>query len=274
MRCQLAEEGKERLRLADEQPVGRQSLERPHCSAHGLGRPNDRNDRELAAEEDGGLGHDQVGLEVLPAKGSSIEVGKHQPIGGIGQSRRVARLVMPGLKMGGLGGADTEQDAQHLWTGDPLRQRWVEAGATLLDEGKVEARRVGDRLNVVLGGQVGIGPGNGRKLPFTQTRDGLRERVTEIGVLCAAAVARPPTGVHGESHEVGEPSDLPGTCRFTARQRAKLIQIDGIGALGNQVGVDEREVGELILGIVVDILVHVPIQVLKGSGVGWTPAPP
>ena len=122
LRCQLAEEAKERLRLADEQPIGRQGLERAHCRAHGLGRPNDRNDRELAAQEDGGLGHDQVGLEVLPAKGSGIEVGKHQPIGGIGQWRRIARLVMPGLKMGGLGGANTEQDAQHLRTGDPLRQ--------------------------------------------------------------------------------------------------------------------------------------------------------
>src|SRR5436305_8887715 len=134
---------------------------------------------------------------------------------------------MPGLKMGGLGGADTEQDAQNLWIGDPLSQRWVEAGAALLDEGKVEARRVGDRLDVVLGGQVGIGPGNGRKLAFTQTRDGLRERVTEIGVLCAAAVARPPASVHGESHEVGEPADLPGASRFTAGQGAKAIQIDG-----------------------------------------------
>ena len=102
--------------------------------------------------------------------------------------------------------------------------------------------------------------GNGRKLPLTQTRDGLSERVTEIRVLRAAAVARPPTGVHGELHEVGEPSDLLGAGRFTARQRAKLIQIDGCRALRSQVRVDEGEVAELILGIVVDILGHVPIQ--------------
>ena len=57
---------------------------------------------------------------------------------------------MPGLKVRCLGWADTEQDAQHFRIGDPLRQRWVEAGATLLDKPKVEARRVGDRLDVVL----------------------------------------------------------------------------------------------------------------------------
>ncbi len=60
---------------------------------------------------------------------------------------------------------------------------------------------------------------------------------------------------------------------MTALQRAKLLQVDGIPTLGNQVRVYEREVGELILGIVVDILGHVPIQHLQGSGVGWTPAP-
>ena len=100
------------------------------------------------------------------------------------------------------------------------------------------------------------------------------ERVAEIRVLRAAAVARPITGVHGELHQVGKPSDLLGACRFTARQRAKLIQIDGIPTLRNQVGVDELEMADLILGIVVDILGHVPIQYLQGSRVAWTPAPP
>ena len=122
-------------------------------------------------------------------------------------------------------------------------------------------------------GQVLIGSGNGRKLPLQQTRDGWGERVTEIGVLGAAAVLRPVTGVHGQLHEVGEPFDFLGACCFTARQGAKLIQIGGRGALGHQVGVDEREVGELILGIVVDILVHVPIEHFQGSGVGGTPTP-
>ena len=65
-----------------------------------------------------------------------------------------------------------------------------------------------------------------------------------------------------------------GARRFTARQRAKLIQIDGSRAFRLQVGVDEREVAELIIRIVVDILRHVPVQELKGFNVGCTPAPP
>src|SRR6266702_4945591 len=277
MYVSIAPTGQEVLRLADEQPVGRPGLDRGPCTPTPpwLGWANDRDGRELAAEEDGGLGHDQVGLEVLPAKGRGIEVRKHQPIGGVGQSRRIARLVMPGLKMGCLGGADTQQDAQHFWMGDPLSQRWVEAGATLLDKTKVEARCVGNRLEVILRVQVGIVSGNRRKLPCKQPRDGLREGVTEIGILGAAAVAGPPTGVHGELHEVGQPSlVLLCACGLTAPQRAKPLQVDGIGTLGDQVGVEEREVADLILGIVVDILVHVPIEHFQGSGVGGTPAPP
>src|SRR5207237_2458675 len=103
-------------------------------------------------------------------------------IGGVGQSRRIARHVMPGLKVHGLGWADTEQDAQYFRIGDPLSQRGVEAGAPLLDKPKMEARRVGDRLDVVLGGQVVIASGNGWELPFEQTRDGWWEGVTQIGV--------------------------------------------------------------------------------------------
>jgi hypothetical protein len=270
--------------LADEQPVGRQGLGSSHCSPLCLGRANDRNDRELSAEEDGGLRHDQVGLEVLPAKGRCIEVRKHQPIRGIGQSRRIAGLIVPGLKVRCLGRADTQQDTQNFRMGHPLSQRGVEARATLLDKPKMESRRVGDRLEVIRDGwgiprfkalQVIIGSGNRRKLPVTQTRDSLSERVTEIGVLRATAVARPPTGVHRELHEVGEPSlVLECACRLTALQRAKLVQIDGICAFRNQVRIDEREVADLILGIVVYILGHVPIQHLKGSNVAWTPAPP
>ncbi len=124
---------------------------------------------------------------------------------------------MPRLEVRGLDWANTEQDAQHLQTGDSLSQRWVEAGAALLDIAKMEARCAGDRLDVVLWGQVTVVFGNGWKLPGKQTWDGLREGVSEIRVLGAAAVARPPAGVYRELHEVGEPSDLLSTGRFTAR---------------------------------------------------------
>src|SRR6266700_3565768 len=147
----------------------------------------------------------------------------------------------------------------------------------------MKSRRVCERLEVSRDGwgiprfkalQVIIVSGNRRKLPLEQPWNGLSERVTKIGVLGAAAVAGPITGVHGELHEVGEPSDLLGACGFTARQRAKLVQVDGIGALRNQICVDECEVADFILGIVVDILVHVPVEHFKGSSVACTPAPP
>src|SRR5260370_29050355 len=99
--------------------------------------------------------------------------------------------------------------------GVPGDRRGVEGGVTLLKKREMEPRRVGNRLEVIRDGwgsprykplQVPIVSGNGRKLPRTQPRDGLSERgVIDIGVLRAAAVARPPTGVHGELHQVGEP---------------------------------------------------------------------
>ena len=69
-------------------------------------------DRELAVEEDRRLGHDQVGLSQLTV---GVEVGEREPAGGIGQGRRVAGFVLPGLEVHDLGAADAEQDAQHLW---------------------------------------------------------------------------------------------------------------------------------------------------------------
>ncbi len=89
--------------------------------------------------------------------------------------------------MGRFDWADTKQDSQNFQIGGPLSQRGVEAGATLLDKPKMESRRVGDRLDMVVRGQVAIVSGNRRKLPGAQTRDSLRERITEIGVLRAAA---------------------------------------------------------------------------------------
>ncbi len=170
--------------------------------------------------------------------------------------------------------ADTQQDAQDLPMSDPLRQRRVETGATLFDRAKMKARCVGDRLDVVRRRQVGIGPGNGRKLlPHKQAGDGLREGVAEIRVLGPAAVAGPPTGVHFELHQVGEAADLLRAGCLAARQRAEPIQIGWLHAMRNQICVDEVEVGELILGIVVDILRHIRVQHRERGRVNCTPTP-
>src|ERR1700738_662247 len=84
---------------------------------------------------------------------------------------RIARLVLPGLKVHCLGWADTEQDSQDFRTAYSLSKRWIEAGATLLDKREVKSCRVSDRLKVVARGQVGIGSRNCRKLPAKQTWD-------------------------------------------------------------------------------------------------------
>src|SRR6266566_6204068 len=86
-------------------------------------------------------------------------------------------------------------------------------------------------------------------------------------------ILRPITGVYGKLHEVSEPSDVLGTGSFTARQGAKLIQIDWIRPPGNQVRIDEGEVSEFIFGIIVNILGHVPIQHFKSLDVGRTSTP-
>ena len=65
--------------------------------------------------------------------------------GGIRVGIRVARLVLPGLEMHRLGWADAEQDSQNVRMGDPLSQLRIDAGAALLNKGKVEPCGEGDR---------------------------------------------------------------------------------------------------------------------------------
>jgi hypothetical protein len=106
-----------------------------------------------------GSGHDQVGLVELAV---GIEVGEGEPGGWVGERRRVAGFVLPGLEVHDLGAADAEQDPQHLAVSDPLGELGVEAGTGLLDPGEVEAGRVRDRLQVVGRIEVGVAPGDRR----------------------------------------------------------------------------------------------------------------
>src|SRR4029077_19476495 len=92
--------------------------------------------------------------------------------------------------------------------------------------------------------------------------------------MAVVAVARPETGINRELGQVGKPvPDQIGinSGGSAAHQSAKLIQIDGFGAFRGQIGVKERCVGNLIVGVVVNVLRHVPIEDLNGGGVGRTP---
>jgi len=59
---------------------------------------------------------------------------------------------------------------------------------------------------------------------------------------------------------------------LAAGQSSKLLKIDRLRPLSCQIRVDEIEVGELIVGIVVDVIGHVVINRLQGFGVSFVPA--
>ena len=105
-------------------------------------------------------------------------------------------------------------------------------------------------------------------LPDREVRDGLRQGVAEVGVLRVAAVARPPAGVDGQLHQVGQPADLTRASRLAAGQRAELVQVDRLRAVRLQVRVDEVRVALLVVGVVVDVLGDVLVQHRERPGVG------
>src|SRR5437667_587758 len=57
--------------------------------------------------------------------------------------------------------------------------------------------------------------------------------------------------------------------RGAAHQRAKRIEICRSRSLGNQVGVEEGMVSDLIIGVIVDVLIHVFVQHREGLSIGW-----
>ena len=55
--------------------------------------------------------------------------------------------------------------------------------------------------------------------------------------------------------------------RLAAGQGAELVQVDRFRAVRLEVGVDEGEVADLVVGVVVDVLVHVLVQHRDSLGV-------
>src|ERR1700687_2537429 len=86
---------------------------------------------------------------------------------------RIARLVLPSLKVHCLGWTNTEEDSQNFWVAYPLSKPRVEACATLLNKAKVEARSESDRVDQVSVVCVSISSRNCRMLPDIQARDWL-----------------------------------------------------------------------------------------------------
>src|SRR5258708_20576484 len=105
----------------------------------------------------------RVGREGFASEWGGVQFGENQAVRGIGQTLVIARLVLPRLKMGCLGGPNAQEDTQNFCVGDSLGERRIEAGAALLNGGEGKAGGVGDGLKVVLGGPIPLRSGGLRK---------------------------------------------------------------------------------------------------------------
>ena len=209
VRCrgQIAQECEERLRLANEESHGRQKLDRACGYSRRLRRTDYRTHRQSGADKWARFWQDQVCLEHPPDCGTSgpgvgidaaVEIGECQSIGGVGERGHITIHFGPGLKMNELNRPHADEESQHLHARRPLCQRQAQTAAALFNRRDMEGRRVGDGLNVFMWEQVIVCARNGRKLPLVQIRDRLLESGwVDVGIIRAAPITRPPTGVHG-----------------------------------------------------------------------------
>src|SRR6266478_7774024 len=145
----------------------------------------------------------------------------------VGQRSRVARLVLPGLKVHDLGSADTEEDSQNFQAGYLLSQCRVETGPALFNIAKVKSRRESNRFDVVAGivrvAQFIIVSKNRRMQAAIQTWNCVRKCSPEIRVG-GAAVAGPPGGIYRELLKVRKPPGLRDERDLAGLQPGELPQ--------------------------------------------------
>src|SRR6266511_1350690 len=90
--------------------------------------------------------------------------------------------------------------------------------------------------------------------------------------MAVVAVARPPAGVDGKLRQVSEPmSDQVwiDSCRTAAHQSAKRVEVCRSRSLGDQVRVEELVMSNLIIGVVMDVVLHFILNNLQGVRVGF-----
>src|SRR5512132_1284595 len=90
--------------------------------------------------------------------------------------------------------------------------------------------------------------------------------------MTVIAVARPPAGVDGKLRQVGEPMSDHGwidSCRSAAHQSAKRIEVCRSRSLGGQICVEEGMMSDLIIGVVMDVILHFILNNLQGVRVGF-----
>src|SRR6476660_7452759 len=108
----------------------------------------------------------------------------------------------------------------------------IETVAALFDGRKMEACGVGYALQEIGIAGVGIGSGDCGVMAFVEVGDGLRkdEARIEVRIVGAAAVPRPPTGVQGKLHEVGQAKLSTRAGGLAAGQGAEWLEIYRAGA--------------------------------------------
>src|SRR6266566_7360382 len=100
-----------------------------------------------------------------------------------------------------------------------------------------------------------------------QVRDRILKRTSEVGILCIAAVACPPSRVNGELLQIGEPAVLWHAGYPAGWQNGEVAQIDGLRALRCQIIVEKLMMADLVVGVVGDVLRHVTVEHLKSDHV-------
>src|SRR6266536_5563237 len=94
----------------------------------------------------------------------------------------------------------------------------------------------------------------------------------KIWVMAVVAITGPPAGVDGELRKVSEPvSDQVriNSRRGAAHQSAKRVEVCRSRSLGDQVRVEELVMSNLIIGVVVDVVLHFILNNLQGVRVGF-----
>src|ERR1041385_5700717 len=90
--------------------------------------------------------------------------------------------------------------------------------------------------------------------------------------MAVVAIASPPTGVDGKLRQVSEPmSDQVriDSCGSAAHQSAKRVEVCRSRSLGLQVPVEELVMSNLIVGVVMDVVLHFILNNLQGVRVGF-----
>jgi hypothetical protein len=103
----------------------------------------------------------------------------------------------------------------------------------------------------------------GLELPAGERRKRLYKSSAGVGV-CRAVVARVPTGVHGELHQVGKTANLLCAGSVAARQRPELVEVHGGFPPQSEPGGQELRVALFVEVVTGSVLRAVGIEVHEG----------